>query len=129
LENYLLQESLFFFQRKRQKVRRGNNNFMGQTSLPSLNKSGVFSYWNGLWDSQYQYAFLLTRFAYLELFFCKLFKDSILISNFFVLKTKDSTSLYFFKNFSYKLEMPVESKRFIRFIFCTSKLWVLKFGG
>jgi len=103
---------------------------MGQTSLPSLNRSGVFSYWNSSWDSQYQYTFFLTRFTYLELFFLTFFRSSIFLFNFLKLKNQQTISLYFFKNFKVKKKLiDFKQKKLLKHIFCTSKLWVIKFSG
>ena len=102
---------------------------MGQTSLPSLNRAGVFSFWSGMWDSKFQYPMYLTKFEYVDLFFLNFFKNQIFLFLFLNLKKKLKTNVYFFKNFLVKGSELTIKKDIKKYYFCTSKVWLIKYSG
>ena len=102
---------------------------MGQTSLPFLNRSGIFSFWNSKWDSKYLYPYFLIKFKYLELLFFKFFKKKFFAIKFLNFNDKVKSSLYYFKNFNIKINQTLFKKSIFKNYICMSKLWVLKFGS
>lgn len=103
---------------------------MAQTSLPILNRSGIFSYWNSMWDSQFNYPYYLTRFNFLDLFFLKFFKGSLFTFNFIKLKHDDmNKKIFFFKNFKKKTKISNFNKNTKNYLLNSSKLWILKFNN
>ena len=102
---------------------------MGQTSLPFLNRSGIFSFWNSTWDSKYLYPYFLIKFKYLELLFFKFFKKKLFAIKFLNFNEKVRGSVYYFKNFRLKINQTLFKKSIFKSYLCISKLWILKFGS
>jgi len=101
---------------------------MGQTSLPALNRSGYYSFWDKSWDNQFKYQSFLIKFLYLESFFLKFFKNRFFLKKLLILKKNKKKKIYFFKNFAAK---PIKNlKKGLGKLdaqVCTSKIWVLKY--
>lgn len=106
-------------------------NFMGQSSLPRINRSGYYSHWEGSWDSVNKYQFFFIKFFFLKDFFYKFFKTKFFFNNFIIFKKKkfEKTKLFFFKN--YFVDSTVEENIFLKkyINLCVSKTWVLKYQG
>lgn len=102
---------------------------MGQTSLPCLNRAGTSAFWNSLWDSKLVYPLYLTKFTYINMFFNSILKNKLFFSKFINLKKGFKTPVYFFKNFKALTHSTTYYKAINRYYFCTSKLWVLKYGS
>ena len=101
---------------------------MGQTSLPVLNRSGYYSFWDKSWDNQFKYQSFLIKFLYLESFFLKFFKSRFFLKKLLILKKNRQKKIYFFKNFAAK---PIKNLKKglskLNAQVCTSKIWILKY--
>lgn len=102
---------------------------MGQTSLPLLNRSGTFSYWDKNWDSLHQYGYYITKFNYLDEFFYYFFQNKVFITQFKTIKKFQKIPTYFFKGFFIKKKLLNFNKMIYKFYFCSSKLWIFKYGN
>ena len=70
---------------------------MGQTSLPALNRSGYYSFWDKSWDNQFKYQSFLIKFLYLESFFLKFFKNRFFLKKLLILKKNKKKKYIFLK--------------------------------
>lgn len=88
---------------------------MGLKSLPQVNRSGIYDFWENSWESKFLYKNYFYLTYTLQFFFIEMF-------NFFFFK-------YLFKIKGFRLGYSVffrkESKVFFKFYF--SKVWILKY--
>ena len=114
---------------------------MGQTSLPSINRAGYFSYWESSWDNKFKYQFFFIKFLFLERFFPLFFLSKFFCTKNLIYKNNAGLKkkIFFFKNFLYDEEdeddievidedtdlIETSSKKFYKF--CLSKIWFLKY--
>ncbi len=71
----------------------------------------------------------MTKFSYTTLFFTHLLKNQLFFSRFINLKKNSKVPQYFFKNFEVKSPINLYVKHINKYHFCTSKLWVLRYGS
>ena len=97
---------------------------MGQRSLTFLNKSGLFLYWDNIWDDNVNYKRFLKYSYFLNKFFYLFFFDNIFYKVYFSKnKILEKNSLLFTKNLTTHSFYGFES------FFYFGKLWFLKYNN
>jgi hypothetical protein len=102
---------------------------MGQTSLPNINRSGYYSYWNNSWDSKSKYQLFFIKFFFLKNFFYKFFKTKFFFNKFILFNQKKfiKTNLFFYKNYLSVLSLEKNFNVRKNLNMCISKTWILKY--
>lgn len=136
LVNLVIQESHFTFQSERRKEIELDDNYLGQASIPVLNRTGYSMYWLSSWDSLHAYSRYFNEDIFLRNFFDDMLHRKI-STHFIYWKSKTNEAEqydFFLKRYKIYLKHSVNFKqipkflrRFYKIPYYWSKVKVLRF--
>lgn len=97
---------------------------MGQRSLTFLNKSGLFLYWDNIWEDTVNYKRFLKYSFFLDKFFYLFFIDNLSNTSYFTKKNKKNNNFFLF-NTTVKNQVSLFKNQNFYF----GKFWFLKYNN
>ena len=85
-------------------------NLIGQSSLPILNRSGIYMYWNNCWLNSFNSKNFFNKTVFLEKLFHYIFSEKIFL-HFFSKRVGFFTNNYIFKKFFSKKSRYCKNSR------------------
>ncbi len=134
-ENLVLHENHFFFHLEKRRVGSVGDNYLGQASIPVLNRTGYSMYWLSSWDDKHIYNGYFNEDMFVRSFIDNLFHRKI--STHFIYFSK-KTADYKYKKFleRYKIffkhsvnfkQTPKFLRRFYKIPYYWSKIRIIRF--
>lgn len=137
LVSLVLHVNPFFSHLEKKKVERLDDNYLGQASIPVLNRTGYSMYWLSSWDDKHTYNGLFNQDMFVRSFIDNLFHRKI--SSHFIFFTKKSADHKYKKFLSkYKIffrhsvnfkQTPKFLRRFYKIPYYWSKIRLIRFNS